>query len=684
MAIPKGFIPGKDVIEFLTEGQTAFNLLNVSSTVFMTEDTISSDTGKIEFVNTAITTDTGVTSPQLSITDGQDSLFISGNTIQNTVDGSDLNYSVTGAGVHSFNNSILPDVDSSYSIGNAAKVWNSVFANQVTDGAGEIGFQLNGSDNTGVDSPDKDVIIGSGIGVWLKSNNYWDGVSDRFRTDGFKAVQVAVKGSQGNNLQLRFSTNTPVADGNIVWGNWQDIFYGDIPLIPSSTSLYDIGSSDNKYRDGHFSGTMTVGNLSAYTGGIEFPSLYENDCNIDGSAWQKIRCDTTALNRPADWSMVFNLGEQGSRNMQIAHSFTSEQNLFWLRSRHDGGSYGPWMRAFVDAMDLIPSSNNTYNLGSVTKKYKDGYFSGDMQVGSLDARSSNTIADNNWITGAFGNGANDCVVFGTLDESPTGNTGNLKKGVVGAHNNSLSAWTDLLLNFQPGDSSGGNVYTRNHYAASDSTYDIGSIIGRFKDGYFSGTLKSSSMAINKGSLSDDSGLSAMTLLNNSNNGFYIFDNGRIEITSRTGQDVVFDANSKVVRPITDNDHDLGTTDKRFNDIYATNGTIQTSDIRQKTDIENSKLGLQFISSLNPISFVRKDGKRRHYGLSAQDVENVLAGEDFAGLIYDKDADMYGLRYEEFIAPLIKSVQELYVKLVVSTAISITALAGAILGGLYLW
>jgi len=54
--------------------------------------------------------------------------------------------------------------------------------------------------------------------------------------------------------------------------------------------------------------------------------------------------------------------------------------------------------------------------------------------------------------------------------------------------------------------------------------------------------------------------------------------------------------------------------------------------------------------------------RRHYGLVAQDVEATLSGKDFAGLVYDATADRYGLRMGEFIAPIIKAMQEISAQL----------------------
>ena len=150
-------------------------------------------------------------------------------------------------------------------------------------------------------------------------------------------------------------------------------------------------------------------------------------------------------------------------------------------------------------------------------------------------------------------------------------------------------------------------------------------------------------------------------------------------------------------PNTDDAKNLGTGSYRWNDIYATNSTIQTSDEDLKENIADSSLGLSFINKLKPKSFKWKntpeqkyeDGEptgndnkkagdvkhaeivhtRKHYGLIAQDVKETLdelsvATQDFAGYI-DPSANggsgNLGLRYSEFIAPMIKAIQELSVK-----------------------
>lgn len=125
------------------------------------------------------------------------------------------------------------------------------------------------------------------------------------------------------------------------------------------------------------------------------------------------------------------------------------------------------------------------------------------------------------------------------------------------------------------------------------------------------------------------------------------------------------------RPATDNAMTLGGSGARWSAVWAATGTIQTSDIRQKSDIAASDLGLDFILALNPVSYrwsvggneggEPRPGRRTHYGLIAQQVAAVLAGRDFAGHILadPSDADSeQGLRYDSFIAPLIAAVQQL--------------------------
>jgi hypothetical protein len=151
-----------------------------------------------------------------------------------------------------------------------------------------------------------------------------------------------------------------------------------------------------------------------------------------------------------------------------------------------------------------------------------------------------------------------------------------------------------------------------------------------------------------------------------------------------------------IYPGSNDANDLGHTSNEWRDIYAGNGTIQSSDGNLKENIADSNLGLTFINSLKPRTYKWKDytveetndvfdgetnklidtvtstrtktHSRTHYGLIAQEVKTSLTAagvdtKDFAGYIdgnITNAADgsgKLGLRYTEFISPLIKAIQE---------------------------
>ena len=133
-------------------------------------------------------------------------------------------------------------------------------------------------------------------------------------------------------------------------------------------------------------------------------------------------------------------------------------------------------------------------------------------------------------------------------------------------------------------------------------------------------------------------------------------------------------------PNADNYTSLGNSGLRWSYINAVTGTITSSDARQKTNITPSSLGLEFINKLNPVSYKWisgqgtlddngnqvsvRPGRRIFYGFLAQEVKNTLdelAVPDFAGWTLDdinNPDSAQGLRYTEFIAPMVKSIQEL--------------------------
>jgi hypothetical protein len=84
-----------------------------------------------------------------------------------------------------------------------------------------------------------------------------------------------------------------------------------------------------------------------------------------------------------------------------------------------------------------------------------------------------------------------------------------------------------------------------------------------------------------------------------------------------------------------------------------------SDMRDKKDIKDLDLGLDFIKLLKPVSYTLINGNARtDYGFIAQDVKAVL-GERNANLVeIQPDGNQtHMLRYFDFIAPVVKALQD---------------------------
>ena len=112
--------------------------------------------------------------------------------------------------------------------------------------------------------------------------------------------------------------------------------------------------------------------------------------------------------------------------------------------------------------------------------------------------------------------------------------------------------------------------------------------------------------------------------------------------------------------------------------YAYNALQIRSDARDKTDIRDTELGMNFIEKLRPVQFkwnVRDSyedfdnssgehvGTRYHNGFIAQEIKGVMdeLNIDFAGYqdhTVNGGCDVKSLGYDEFIAPMVKAIQEL--------------------------
>jgi hypothetical protein len=98
-------------------------------------------------------------------------------------------------------------------------------------------------------------------------------------------------------------------------------------------------------------------------------------------------------------------------------------------------------------------------------------------------------------------------------------------------------------------------------------------------------------------------------------------------------------------------------------IYATNATIATSDIRFKTNVQTLTNATNIIESLRPVTFdfipqsYRNFAIERQVGLIAQETLHTLKNTDYVDSVVAKCGDHLGLAYEKLIPVLIRALQE---------------------------
>ena len=161
----------------------------------------------------------------------------------------------------------------------------------------------------------------------------------------------------------------------------------------------------------------------------------------------------------------------------------------------------------------------------------------------------------------------------------------------------------------------------------------------------------------------------------------------IAAPSNSGAGLAFNDNANIVYPaqtqsgaaaVADNAIDLGTGGVRFQDVFATNGTIQTSDRDEKQDIEALSDAEQRVA-VAAKGLLRKfrwksaveekgDDARIHFGIIAQDLQAAFEAEGLDAARYamfcsdtwtdeetNEERTRLGVRYSELLAFIISAI-----------------------------
>lgn len=113
----------------------------------------------------------------------------------------------------------------------------------------------------------------------------------------------------------------------------------------------------------------------------------------------------------------------------------------------------------------------------------------------------------------------------------------------------------------------------------------------------------------------------------------------------------------IARPDNDNSYSLGTGAFRWTAVYATNGTIQTSDLRLKTDIQPLNYGLKEVMDMETIRYKWKDQPDSpvKIGMVAQNLQSLVP--EVVHLESKDPASTLGVNYAELIPVLVQAIQE---------------------------
>ena len=196
----------------------------------------------------------------------------------------------------------------------------------------------------------------------------------------FNAVEAAFNASTGHTHDGTTSEGAPIE----VIGPAQDIVATATVLRPKTNNTVDLGTSSLKYKDAYLAGNLSVAAITA-TGALSAGST-----SITGT-----------LSVSTDTTLTGNLTANGNTTLGNAATDTVTVNA-------------------DIASNLIPSVDDSYDLGAVGSEWRDAYIDGTAYIdtGSIDTANVGTlsVSGNGTITG-------DLTVDGTINATVVGTVG---------------------------------------------------------------------------------------------------------------------------------------------------------------------------------------------------------------------------------------------------------------------
>ena len=483
--------------------------------------------------------------------------------------------------------------------------------------------------------------------------------------------------STSTNPQLRIYTSSGTGQGYLIFGDSADDDIGQIVYNHNTDSMRFHTNASEKARIDS-SGNILVAQTS------QSPNTVGISLNNNGNISAKRDGGIVALfNRATSDGEIISIRKDdatvGSIGSYVGLPFIGKGDTTLL---------------FDDANDhIVPRGTNggardgVINLGSSSNRFNDlhlggsGYFGTSVGIGT--ASPARTLHVNN-------NGES----FIRITSSDTGNAGlefgDQSDGVQGAiyqnatdnslrfngYNNAERARIDSSGNFLVGKTStsvatvGGKIAPTGEITATVSGDKTLTLNRTTNDGTLIQLRRDNTAKAQIGVLSASAGNDAY------------FASGSSSSTG-TGLRFISVTASTYIGPcrgdgtLADDLIDLGSSGARFDDIYATNGTIQTSDRNEKQDIQELSDAEQRVATackglirrykFNKAVTEKGDDARYHFGIIAQDLQDAFATEgldagDYGMFIADTYTDdngieqtRLGVRYNELLAFIIATL-----------------------------
>ncbi|WP_299680983.1 tail fiber domain-containing protein [uncultured Dokdonia sp.] len=560
----------------------------------------------------------------------------------------------------------------------------------------------------------EDIDEGNGIGWRLKDRD-----PDNYGNIGENAIDLSIttspntnRGATGNRafavgVSTIASGDTSFATGSATEASGAFSFAAGGATTASGTGSVVFGSTSDAIGDVSFaqgiglradallSATFGRNNIGGGSVGLWTPSdpLFEigNGSNNSSGRNNALTIYKNG-NITMDNSVVSANGTTGELAVALGNETTSN-GVYSLSAGSGTIASGQTSVAFGSTTTASGAASFTTGLSTTATQagaVAMGAFTEASGSSSFAAGASTSATSTN--ATAFGSGttASGFASFATGSLTSAGGARSFSFGLQSnaAGNHAMAGGDNNLANAENSVALGTNSQSFGDHSFSMGTSAIAFsnsefVIGRYNDLYASsasGIAGTDRLFVvgNGTSVSDRD--NAITVLKNGNTGIGTSNplerlhvaNGRLRIGTETVEDTGtnrLEWNCGLF-PDTDDSFQLGGSALRWEAVWATDGTINTSDRREKKDIKGLNYGLREILDLNPVRFrwKAKPEQGEKLGLIAQDIlkiipevvkthEYVTTDEGEHTTLEKKELDRLGVYYTDLIPVLIKAIQE---------------------------